>query len=104
MSRPFSYNDKNLTVIGNILFVHYSIGANSYNAGDTIGIIPPAIYDRLLYYNMIGFMSTNAKFGGSSNKVSLHIDKDMNIKIDDGLSITSYPPRFINAWLFLKDI
>lgn len=23
MSRPFSYNDENLTVIGNILFVHF---------------------------------------------------------------------------------
>lgn len=105
MSRPFTYSDENFTVIGNILFIHYQIGAKSYNKDDTIGTIPPAIYDRLLYYNVVGFMSNNAKFGGNtSSLVVLYIDKDMNLKTDNSLSQTSYPPRFINSFIILKDI
>nr|DAW89471.1 MAG TPA: hypothetical protein [Caudoviricetes sp.] len=36
MSRPFSYNDENFTVIGNILFVHIYIGKKAYEVGDTL--------------------------------------------------------------------
>lgn len=31
MSRPFSYNDENFTVIGNILFAHVDIGTKKIN-------------------------------------------------------------------------
>ena len=45
MSRPFSYNDENYTVIGNVLFCH--IRVDGVKANDNIAEIPPAIYQRL---------------------------------------------------------
>ena len=50
MSRPFSYNDKNFTVIGNLLFCH--IWLDTPKAGRSpIVEIPPAIYNRMLYFS-----------------------------------------------------
>ena len=48
MSRPFSYNDENFTVIGNVLFCHIKVVKNT-SAGNEIIKIPPAIADRLLH-------------------------------------------------------
>lgn len=42
MSRPFSYNDKNCTVIGNILFVYFQ-SDDFFVAGDPRIEIPPEI-------------------------------------------------------------
>lgn len=43
MSRPFSYNDENFTVIGNILFVHFRFN-KAILAGTPITIrVPDAI-------------------------------------------------------------
>lgn len=47
MSRPFSYNDNNFTLIGNILFYHIKI--NKVISHDNIVEIPPEIYKRMLY-------------------------------------------------------
>ena len=47
MSRPFSYNDENFTLIGNILFCHIMV--TEYVEADNILIeIPPDIYKRML--------------------------------------------------------
>lgn len=48
MSRPFSYNDDNFTVIGNILFCHIKL-STELQAGDYIVEVPSAIYNRLSY-------------------------------------------------------
>ena len=50
MSRPFSYNDENFTVIGNMLFIHIKITEDVEPKGNIVEI-PKAIYDRLLYYS-----------------------------------------------------
>ena len=56
MSRPFSYNDENFTVIGNILFVHFRF--NKAIVADTpITIrVPDAIRKRMVstgnYFNI----------------------------------------------------
>ena len=42
MSRPFSYNDENFTVIGNLLFVHIH-DPKRHEANEPIIEIPPAI-------------------------------------------------------------
>lgn len=47
MSRPFSYNDENFTVIGNMLFIHIFI-TESIGDNDLIVDIPPEINKRLL--------------------------------------------------------
>lgn len=48
MSRPFSYNDENFTVIGNLLFCHIRL-TKDIVAGNGIVEIPPKIFDRLGY-------------------------------------------------------
>lgn len=48
MSRPFSYNDDNFTVIGNILFCHIKL-STEVKTGEHIVEVPSAIYDRLAY-------------------------------------------------------
>ena len=47
MSRPFSYNDENFTVIGNLLFFHMKI-TKEIKQYDNIAEIPPEIYKRML--------------------------------------------------------
>ena len=46
MSRPFSYNDENFTVIGNMLFIHIIV-TEEFKAGSVIAVIPPEINKRL---------------------------------------------------------
>ena len=55
MSRPFSYNDENYTVIGNLLFCHFHIIA-PIKKDAHIAEIPPEIYKRLMFFsnNLIG--------------------------------------------------
>lgn len=50
MSRPFSYNDENLTVIGNMLFVRFH---NDYeiHPGVPQVTLPPEVVKRLCYTN-----------------------------------------------------
>lgn len=52
MSRPFSYNDENFTVIGNILFVHFPFSSAAV-AETRLIEIPPAICNRLLTFSNI---------------------------------------------------
>lgn len=63
MSRPFSYNDENFTVIGNLLFVHIR-DSKALKAGEPIIEIPPAIISRMLTYGNVAVESTKAYFGG----------------------------------------
>ena len=48
MSRPFSYNDENFTVIGNVLFCHIEI-KKAILKNEPIVELPPAIYSRMLF-------------------------------------------------------
>lgn len=59
MSRPFSYNDENFTVIGNILFVHIYIGKKAYEVNDKIITIPQGIFNRMISYTNISILSNN---------------------------------------------
>lgn len=105
MSRPFSYNDENFTVIGNVVFIHCKISSNPYSEGDTICIIPPAIYDRLFYYNFRGNVtSTGQDLYSPYTSKGLYIDKDRNLKIDTNLSETQQSSRFVIGFLIMKDI
>lgn len=103
MSRPFSYNDENFTVIGNILFVHFDIGTKKINKGDIIGTIPPAIYDRLVTYNSISIISNRAKLSAAS-QAWVYVNDVGNIITNVDIVATSYPPRLVYAWFLLKDI
>lgn len=53
MSRPFSYNDENFTVIGSLLIIHVPYnGALKQN--DILCEVPPEIVKRLKYLGFIG--------------------------------------------------
>lgn len=49
MSRPFSYNDENFTVIENVLFCHIKVKEEILSYQPIVEI-PPAIYARMLFY------------------------------------------------------
>lgn len=63
MSRPFSYNDENFTVIGNLLFVHIR-DSKEHKAGEPLIEIPPAIISRMVTYSNVAVESSKAYFGG----------------------------------------
>lgn len=63
MSRPFSYNDENFTVIGNLLFVHIH-DSKAHKAGESVIEIPPAIISRMVTYGNVVVESAKAYFGG----------------------------------------
>ena len=63
MSRPFSYNDENFTVIGNLLFVHI-LDSKAHKADEPIIEIPPAIFSRMLTYSNVVTESVKAFYGG----------------------------------------
>lgn len=60
MSRPFSYNDENFTVIGNMLFIHirYKYGVFP---GTVIEDVPQEIRKRVCHYeNYLIMSNTNS--------------------------------------------
>ena len=62
MSRPFSYNDENFTVIGNVLFIH--VIAEKVEPLQPIVEIPYEIGRRLLYKTAMGFLQIVDYYGG----------------------------------------
>lgn len=63
MSRPFSYSDKNFTVIGNVLFVHinYEGKAPADTTADTTAFtIPHEVMDRVMKTDYGKFVVTNS--------------------------------------------
>lgn len=53
MSRPFSYNDENFTVIGNLLIIHVAY-SGEIKLNDIICNVPEGISKRLKYFSFIG--------------------------------------------------
>ena len=76
MSRPFSYNDENFTVIGNILFCHIMVTKN-LNADDNLLIeIPPDIYKRMLNKSNYLMSLTIVNNNSTSSFVSVGTSKE----------------------------
>lgn len=63
MSRPFSYNDENFTVIGNLLFVHIP-DSKAHKANEPIIEIPSGIISRMVTYGNVMVESAKAYYGG----------------------------------------
>ena len=79
MSRPFSYNDENFTVIGNLLFCHIEI-KKAILKGEPIVEIPPEIFDHMLFRTQ-KFIKTNPGTGLVSTGPAV----DVGVKqLDDG--------------------
>ena len=103
MSRPFSYNDKNFTLIGNILFVHADIGGDAYAVGQTLCAIPQAIFTRMPTYHQQPAVS-NKFTGGSGTSIGVTCTEDGNLITRTAISAATTLPRFVFTWYCLKDI
>ena len=101
MSRPFSYNDENFTVIGNICFIHIKV-TSTIEAGGVLTAIPPAISERLIQRTCYSFyqMGENGMKGGTWD---LRIDNNNNIFTNERISSDELLTYFI-CILILKDI
>lgn len=103
MSRPFSYNDDNFTVIGNVLYVHFKYD-DAAEAGTRLCEIPPAIYDRLLFYTNVG-ASCYPVDGYAAGTVPLSAIKYENkFYLTNAVKISAYNNRYIYGTFILKDI
>lgn len=65
MSRPFSYNDENFTVIGNILFVHFA-DSEKHSVNDPVLEVPYEIFRRLKSFSNIAVVSSPMVISSSS--------------------------------------
>lgn len=104
MSRPFSYNDENFTVIGNILFIHASIGKKKYVPGEPIFVIPQAIFARMTTSTQVAAVSnkTNKPLGFTT----VACNSSGALFSMEGISEVGIGamPRFLLTWFYLKDI
>lgn len=100
MSRPFSYNDENFTVIGNVLFIHVYV--SNIKKNERILEIPYEIGMRLIQKSALGTMqslsynypgySFNGLIRYEDGKYYLYSSNDIRSKYT------------ATAFLFLKDI
>lgn len=58
MSRPFSYNDENFTVIGSLLIIHIAFSGRLVRNG-FICVVPPEINKRIKYKGFVGYYYMN---------------------------------------------
>ena len=94
---------KNFTVIGNILFIHAKIKDDSYNVGDVLITIPPAIFSRMLTYNQSAFV-TSKLVGGTGYGVGVTCNNNGEMVARNSFGKTPVSPRFVVTWYVLKDI
>lgn len=104
MSRPFSYNDENFTVIGNFLLCHIKITL-PLKSEDIIIEVPPAIVDRLLHYANVfsgGFVGSN----DTSLRFSCYVQQHDNGKyyLHSGSTINVKDEAYAWSIYYLKDI
>lgn len=103
MSRPFSYNDENFTVIGNVLYVHFKYEKAA--EPDTILIeIPPAICDRLLFFSSFCMTVFGRKNTNAGQVVLSVIDHDNKSYFVNKNAIGANVGKYIFGTFMLKDI
>ena len=101
MSRPFSYNDENFTVIGNVVFVH--VLARQVKPLQKIVEIPYEIGRRLICKTAMGFMQfadNYASQGYQFNGTVIYKDNKYYLSTRTAINQTYYA----TAFLILKDI
>lgn len=104
MSRPFSYNDENFTVIGNLLFVHLC-DSKEHKAGEPVIEIPPAIFSRMVTYSNVAIESMRASsFGGGDIGFEVvNANNKHYFAFTRNLGTASYVRYYYSCYL-LKDI
>lgn len=104
MSRPFSYNDDNFTVVGNVLFCHIKL-TSQVSVGEHIVEVPPAIYNRLLCTtaNMTRERFAPNNYASYSVSVTIRQDKGKYYLISNSL-VNGELYNYLNGIYYLKDI
>lgn len=103
MSRPFSYNDENFTVIGNVLFVYFKYD-DAAEADSRLLEIPPAISDRLLFFSNV-FNVVYAIEGANASSIMLTVKEyDNKCYLVNKTTFVSGRNRYIYGTFILKDI
>ena len=104
MSRPFSYNDENFTVIGNLLFCHIMIDKD-VPVDTNIIEIPPAIASRLIYFSNLMFrLSSKVNNKGASNAaVGVRVTNNRYFLISSS-NIVATTSNYLVGFYLLKDI
>ena len=104
MSRPFSYNDENFTVIGNILFCHIIV-TKHLESGSLLIEIPPDIYKRMLnksnYLMALTVINNNSATSMIDVGTSEESDGKYYIYVRGALDIVG---RCLIGYYILKDI
>lgn len=103
MSRPFSYNDENFTVIGNVLFIHRHYNLNLFNGLEFLKI-PPEIKKRL-YHKENYLLMTNTNNVNDNALVPVTITFGF-LTVREGVSIPEIKTgeRWYYGLYLLKDI
>ena len=103
MSRPFSYNDENFTVIGNVLFCHIKL-THTIEVNENIIEVPSAIYKRLMIrFNamfLVGY--DRAPYSGQISTIIEFSNGKYYIRSNN--RFTSPPYNYLIGYYFLKDI
>lgn len=104
MSRPFSYNDDNFTVIGNMLFCHIMLSKEVPTGGHIVEV-PPAIYNRLSYTTANMFRERSALGVFASYAISVGIVKDDGkyYIVANGV-VNGKLYQYLTGFYYLKDI
>ena len=104
MSRPFSYNDENFTVIGNMLFVHIKITKNIASGGNVIEI-PAGIVNRLVYYSNVFYTVWSGLGSAATNTLSCGIrEQSGRYYIVAGNNLDPSEGNYLITNYWLKDI
>lgn len=104
MSRPFSYNDDNFTVIDNMLFVHF-LDMETRKPLDPVVQVPDEIYKRMCSYSNVAIISPLLEeVPGSSVGITIVMnDNKPYIAFNSNRAATSII-RYHYCIYFLKDI
>ena len=103
MSRPFSYNDKNFTVIGNVLYVHFKYEQGA-EPGTLLIEVPPAICDRLLFFSSFCTTVFEKKDSNAGQVVLSVVDHDNKCYFTNKNAIGANTGKYIYGTFMLKDI
>ena len=108
MSRPFSYNDENFTVIGNMLFGHIKIPkGTSIKGSEKIIEIPPELYKRMASFPNFAVPSKVNSSGIPQGFLSIYVSKENGIPYFcsyDSFNPGSYDDGYLYFNYYLKDI
>ena len=108
MSRPFSYNDENFTVIGNMLFGHIKIPkGTSIAAWGKIIEIPPELFKRMASFPNYAIPSKVDSSGIPQGTLGISVQIEKGIPYfysDSSFNPGSYSDGYLYFNYYLKDI